>query len=102
MPSFPVHGPVELLGFRLRALVRELDGVLDFGHHLRVERCVVGLGHQVLGLEPVEESGDGVLGQEGLDAIDAEVHAAVDAAVRFADESPDPAPDELYTHVLAD
>src|SRR5207245_2037733 len=32
---------------------------------------------------------DGVLGQEGLDAIDAEVHAEVDAAVRFADESPD-------------
>jgi len=45
---------------------------------------------------------DGILGQEGLDAIDAEVHAEVDAAVRFADESPDPAPDELYTHVLAD
>jgi pyruvate dehydrogenase E1 component alpha subunit len=45
---------------------------------------------------------DGVLTQEGVDAIDAEVRAEVDAAVRFADESPDPAPDELYTHVLAD
>ena len=45
---------------------------------------------------------DGVLSQEGVDALDAEVRAEVDAAVRFADESPDPAPDELYTHVLAD
>ncbi len=45
---------------------------------------------------------DGVLSQEGVDAIDAEVRAEVDAAVRFADESPDPAPEELYTHVLAD
>jgi pyruvate dehydrogenase E1 component alpha subunit len=45
---------------------------------------------------------DGVLSQEGVDAIDVEVRAEVDAAVRFADESPDPAPDELYTHVLAD
>jgi len=45
---------------------------------------------------------DGVLSQEEVDAIDVEVRAEVDAAVRFADESPDPAPDELYTHVLAD
>jgi pyruvate dehydrogenase E1 component alpha subunit len=45
---------------------------------------------------------DGVLSPEGVEAIDAEVRAEVDAAVRFADESPDPAPDELYTHVLAD
>jgi pyruvate dehydrogenase E1 component alpha subunit len=45
---------------------------------------------------------DGVLSQEGVDAIDVEVRAEVDAAVRFAEESPDPAPDELYTHVLAD
>jgi pyruvate dehydrogenase E1 component alpha subunit len=45
---------------------------------------------------------DGVLSQEGVDAMDTEVRAEVEAAVRFADESPDPAPDELYTHVLAD
>ncbi len=44
----------------------------------------------------------GGLDQTGLDAVDAEVRAEVEAAARFADESPDPAPEELYAHVLAD
>jgi len=43
-----------------------------------------------------------VLDQTGLDAMDAEVRAEVDEAVKFADESPDPDPAELYTDVLAD
>ena len=43
-----------------------------------------------------------VLDQAALDALDAEVHAEVDEAVKFADESPDPDPAELYTDVLAD
>jgi pyruvate dehydrogenase E1 component alpha subunit len=45
---------------------------------------------------------DGVLDQAALDAFDAEAHAEVEAAMQFADESPDPAPDELTHHVLAD
>jgi len=45
---------------------------------------------------------DGVMDQAALDAMDAEIHAEVEAAVKFADESPDPDPDELYTDVLAD
>ena len=45
---------------------------------------------------------DGVLDQAGLDALDAEVRAEVEDAVKFADESPDPAPEELTAHVLAD
>lgn len=45
---------------------------------------------------------DGVLDQEGLDALDAAVRAEVDEAVRFADQSPDPDPAELTHHVLAD
>jgi pyruvate dehydrogenase E1 component subunit alpha len=45
---------------------------------------------------------EGVLDQAGLDALDAEVRAEAEAAVRFADESPDPDPAELTTHVLAD
>jgi len=44
----------------------------------------------------------GAIDQAGLDAIDAEVHAEAEAAVRFADESPEPDPDELMRHVLAD
>ncbi len=46
-----------------------------------------------------EEKG---IDQSALDAIDAEIHAAVDEAVKFADESPDPDLAELYTDVLAD
>ncbi|HUL48639.1 MAG TPA: pyruvate dehydrogenase (acetyl-transferring) E1 component subunit alpha [Gemmatimonadales bacterium] len=34
--------------------------------------------------------------------LEASVRAEVDAAVKFADESPDPEPTELYSHVLAD
>jgi pyruvate dehydrogenase E1 component alpha subunit len=45
---------------------------------------------------------DGVLDQAGLDALDAEVRAEAEEAVRFADQSPDPDPAELTTHVLAD
>ena len=43
-----------------------------------------------------------VLDQAKLDAMDAEIHAEVDEAVKFADESPDPDLSELYTDVLAD
>jgi TPP-dependent pyruvate/acetoin dehydrogenase alpha subunit len=37
-----------------------------------------------------------------MDALDAEVRAEVEAAVKYAEESPDPDPAELHTHVLAD
>jgi len=45
---------------------------------------------------------DGVLDEAGLDALDAEARAETEEAVRFADQSPDPDPAELTTHVLAD
>src|SRR5439155_247120 len=45
---------------------------------------------------------EGVLDEAGLDALDAEVRAETEEAVRFADQSPDPDPAELTTHVLAD
>ncbi len=45
---------------------------------------------------------EGTVDQAALDALDADVHAEVEDAMRFADESPDPAPDELTRHVLAD
>jgi TPP-dependent pyruvate/acetoin dehydrogenase alpha subunit len=44
----------------------------------------------------------GALDQSAVDALDAEVRAEVEAAVRFADESPEPDPSELTRHVLAD
>ena len=43
-----------------------------------------------------------VLDQAALDALDAEIHSEVEAAVKFADESPDPDLAELYHNVLAD
>jgi pyruvate dehydrogenase E1 component alpha subunit len=45
---------------------------------------------------------DGMMDQADLDAMDAEIHAEVDEAVKFADESPDPDPGELTTDVLRD
>ena len=45
---------------------------------------------------------EGALDQAALDAMDAEIHAEVEEAVKFADESPDPEPGELYTDVLVD
>jgi len=45
---------------------------------------------------------DGAIDQAALDALDAEIRAEVEDAVKFADESPDPEPDELYKDVLAD
>jgi pyruvate dehydrogenase E1 component subunit alpha len=44
----------------------------------------------------------GAIDQAGIDALDAEVHAEVEDAVKFADESPDPAPEELLRHVVVD
>jgi len=44
----------------------------------------------------------GVLDQAGLDELDAAMRAEVEAAVQFAELSPDPDPAELTTHVLAD
>src|SRR5213594_4449461 len=45
---------------------------------------------------------EGVLDEAGLNALDAEARAEAEEAVRFADQSPDPDPTELTTHVLAD
>ena len=45
---------------------------------------------------------DGVIDQAALDALDSGVHAEVEEAVKFADESPDPEPGELFTNVLVD
>jgi len=44
----------------------------------------------------------GALDDAALEALDAEVRAETDAATRFAEQSPDPDPAELTTHVLAD
>ncbi len=45
---------------------------------------------------------DGALDQAALDALDEAARAEVEAAVRFADQSPDPDPSELGKGVLAD
>jgi pyruvate dehydrogenase E1 component alpha subunit len=44
---------------------------------------------------------DGIMTDEAIKAMDAEVVAEVEDAYQFADESPDPAPEELYTDVYA-
>ncbi|MGH7752661.1 MAG: thiamine pyrophosphate-dependent enzyme, partial [Gemmatimonadales bacterium] len=45
---------------------------------------------------------DGALDQARLDAMDAEARRVADQAAQFADQSPDPQPDELYTDVYAE
>ena len=45
---------------------------------------------------------EGILSDSELKKIDDEVRAEVEQAVRFAEESPLPAPEELFTDVYAD
>jgi TPP-dependent pyruvate/acetoin dehydrogenase alpha subunit len=42
-----------------------------------------------------------MIDEAGLKALDEEIVAEVDDAVTFAEASPDPAPDALWTDVLA-
>jgi pyruvate dehydrogenase E1 component alpha subunit len=44
---------------------------------------------------------DGLMDQSAVKALDKEVLEEVDDAYHFADEAPDPAPEELFTHVYA-
>jgi pyruvate dehydrogenase E1 component alpha subunit len=44
----------------------------------------------------------GVLGDEQLKEIEARVREEVERSVRFAEESPEPDPKELYTHIYQD
>jgi pyruvate dehydrogenase E1 component alpha subunit len=41
----------------------------------------------------------GIINQEYIDDLDNKIHEVVDQAVAFADESPDPTPDQLTTDV---
>jgi pyruvate dehydrogenase E1 component alpha subunit len=43
----------------------------------------------------------GMIDDAGIARLEAEVHAEVEDAITFAEESPDPAPEELWTDVLA-
>jgi pyruvate dehydrogenase E1 component alpha subunit len=55
-----------------------------------------------IGLLEKKLLGSGAADEASLEAIRAESKRTVDEAVRFADESPEPAPEELYTDVYAD
>src|SRR6267143_807734 len=60
---------------------KERDSILKFGEYLKRERLA---------------------SDKELEAIDVEVMAEVEAAVTFADESPDPDPKDLFRDVYAD
>jgi pyruvate dehydrogenase E1 component alpha subunit len=45
---------------------------------------------------------DGLLDEPGLKVLNKEVVDEVEDAYQFAEQAPDPAPEELYTHVYAD
>ena len=42
------------------------------------------------------------VGEDALKAIDKEIKALIVEAADFAEQSPEPGPDELYTHVLVE
>jgi len=44
---------------------------------------------------------DGLMDDGSVRALDKEMMEEVDEAYEFADQAPDPAPEELYTHVYA-
>ncbi len=44
---------------------------------------------------------EGLLDDAGFEALDRQIQAEVEDAVTFAEESPDPAPEELYTDIYA-
>jgi pyruvate dehydrogenase E1 component alpha subunit len=45
--------------------------------------------------------GEGALDQAGYEALEKDVIAEVEDALKFAEESPDPDPSELWTDVYA-
>jgi pyruvate dehydrogenase E1 component alpha subunit len=56
--------------------------------------------------DPIKVFGDnlrekGVLDEEGLKSIEARVREEVERSVKFADSSPEPAPEELFTDIYA-
>jgi pyruvate dehydrogenase E1 component alpha subunit len=56
--------------------------------------------------DPIKVFGDnlrekGVLDDDGLKAIEQRVRVEVERSVKFADESPEPAPEELFTDIYA-
>ena len=56
--------------------------------------------------DPIEHLGQKLIARgsadaDGLKAIDKEIRQIVNAAAEFATESPEPAPEELYTDVYA-
>jgi pyruvate dehydrogenase E1 component alpha subunit len=44
---------------------------------------------------------DGTIDDKGMEALEAEVRGEVEDAYRFAEEAPDPEPDQLYKDVYA-
>jgi pyruvate dehydrogenase E1 component alpha subunit len=44
---------------------------------------------------------NGIVNEQSLAEMDEQANAVVDRAIKFAEESPFPAPEELYTHVYA-
>ncbi|MFN2598902.1 MAG: thiamine pyrophosphate-dependent enzyme, partial [Pyrinomonadaceae bacterium] len=56
--------------------------------------------------DPIKVFGDnlrqkGLLDDDGLKQVEARVREEVERAVKFADSSPEPAPEELFTDVYA-
>ena len=62
------------------------------------ERMIAGLAAASISLDPAHLS---VLDDAGLKEIEDRVRAEIERSVKFADSSPEPAPEELYTNIYA-
>src|SRR5438093_4532907 len=76
--------------------------IFFFSSRRRHTRLVSDWSSDVCSSDLLALKEEGVLDDAALEALDQEVRAAVEEAVKFADSSPDPDPSELDTHVLAD
>ena len=71
------------------------------GHYRTKEEVEAHRKRDPIHLWAEKLKGDGLLDDAAMEQLDEEVKAEVQDAYDFADQSPDPAPEELYNHVYA-
>jgi pyruvate dehydrogenase E1 component alpha subunit len=92
------HRPwfIEALTYRYRG-----HGAADPGKYRTREEVLQWQERDPIGILETRLLKDGILKPEDTERIQLEIRAEVDEVVRFAEESPRPAADELYTDIYA-
>ncbi len=87
---------VEAMNYRYRG-----HGAADPGNYRTDDEVKEWRGKDPIGKVEAHLIQEGALTEEDAKRIQAEVNAEVDECVRFAEDSPVPAPDALYEHIYA-